>query len=55
MVGVVQVVIGLSGVVGLLLRYIGPVCIAVVLTLLGLSPLKMAAKYSAGHWGIAFM
>ena len=54
-VGAVQVVIGLSGVVGLILRYIGPVCIAVVLTLLGLSPLRTAAKYSARHWGVAFM
>ncbi|XP_029009907.1 solute carrier family 23 member 2 [Betta splendens] len=48
-----QVFLGLSGLVGLLLRYIGPLAIAPTINLIGLSLFAEAGKKSGGHWGIA--
>lgn len=48
-----QLVLGLSGLVGLVLRYIGPLAIAPTINLIGLSLFIEAGKKSGGHWGIA--
>lgn len=49
----VQIVLGLSGLVGLVLKYIGPLAIAPTITLIGLSLFIEAGKKCGSHWGIA--
>uniref|UniRef100_UPI003AAA2AC8 solute carrier family 23 member 1 n=1 Tax=Centroberyx gerrardi TaxID=166262 RepID=UPI003AAA2AC8 len=48
-----QIVLGFSGLVGLVLRFIGPLAIAPTINLIGLSLFIEAGKKSGGHWGIA--
>ncbi len=51
----VQVVIGVTGLMGLLLRFIGPLTIAPTIALIGLALFEAAADFSKHQWGIAFM
>ncbi|XP_026221547.1 solute carrier family 23 member 2 [Anabas testudineus] len=48
-----QIVLGLSGLLGLVLKYIGPLAIAPTINLIGLSLFTEAGKKCGGHWGIA--
>ncbi|KAK2880500.1 hypothetical protein Q8A73_023198 [Channa argus] len=48
-----QVILGFSGLVGLVLKFIGPLAIAPTINLIGLSLFSEAGKKSGGHWGIA--
>ncbi|XP_078695054.1 solute carrier family 23 member 2-like [Branchiostoma floridae x Branchiostoma belcheri] len=48
-----QVFLGFSGIVGLLMRFIGPLVIAPTITLVGLALLGAAADFAGKHWGIA--
>ncbi|TSS60368.1 Solute carrier family 23 member 2 [Bagarius yarrelli] len=48
-----QVVLGLSGLVGFVLKYIGPLAIAPTINLIGLSLFIQAGKKSGTHWGIS--
>ncbi|XP_021329513.2 solute carrier family 23 member 2 isoform X2 [Danio rerio] len=48
-----QLVLGLSGLVGLVLKFIGPLAIAPTINLIGLSLFIQAGQKSGAHWGIA--
>ncbi|MCI4380377.1 hypothetical protein PGIGA_G00239110 [Pangasianodon gigas] len=48
-----QVVLGLSGLVGFVLKFIGPLAIAPTINLIGLSLFIQAGKKSGAHWGIS--
>ncbi|XP_070828592.1 solute carrier family 23 member 2 [Chaetodon trifascialis] len=48
-----QIVLGFSGLVGIVLKYIGPLAIAPTINLIGLSLFIEAGKKCGGHWGIA--
>ncbi|XP_045893605.1 solute carrier family 23 member 2 [Micropterus dolomieu] len=48
-----QIVLGFSGLVGLVLKYIGPLAIAPTINLIGLSLFSEAGKKCGAHWGIA--
>lgn len=50
-----QVIIGFTGVIGLMLRFIGPLSIAPTIALVGLSLFEAAAGFSGQHWGLAFV
>ncbi|EDO43780.1 predicted protein [Nematostella vectensis] len=50
-----QVLIGVTGLMGVLLRFIGPVAIAPTITLIGLALFEVAAYHSAKQWGVAIM
>ncbi|KAF7707708.1 hypothetical protein HF521_018926 [Silurus meridionalis] len=50
-----QVVLGLSGLVGFVLKFIGPLSIAPTINLIGLSLFIQAGKKSGSHWGISAM
>ncbi|XP_030846221.1 solute carrier family 23 member 1-like [Strongylocentrotus purpuratus] len=50
-----QVLIGFTGTIGIMLRFIGPLSITPTICLIGLGLFKEAADFAAGHWGIAFM
>ncbi|XP_038077946.1 solute carrier family 23 member 1-like isoform X2 [Patiria miniata] len=52
---IVEVIIGFTGLIGIMLRYIGPLTIAPTITLIGLSLFGAASSFSSGHWGIAFL
>ena len=55
MASIVEVLIGLSGLVGLLLRFIGPLSIAPTICLIGLSLANVAADFCSKQWWIAIM
>ncbi|XP_075715508.1 solute carrier family 23 member 1-like [Rhinoderma darwinii] len=48
-----QLFLGFSGLIGLLLRFIGPLSITPTITLIGLSLFGEAGKKCGTHWGIA--
>ncbi|CAG5957612.1 unnamed protein product [Menidia menidia] len=48
-----QITLGFSGLVGLVLKFIGPLAIAPTINLIGLSLFIEAGKKCGGHWGIA--
>ncbi|KAG9490434.1 hypothetical protein GDO78_006005 [Eleutherodactylus coqui] len=50
-----QLFLGFSGLIGLLLRFIGPLSIAPTITLIGLSLFDEAGKKCGSHWGIAVL
>jgi solute carrier family 23 (nucleobase transporter), member 1 len=50
--GIVQMVVGYSGLVAKLLKYIGPVTIAPTIALIGLSLYPFGAPKAGTHWGI---
>ncbi|CAN9501232.1 unnamed protein product [Ophioblennius macclurei] len=50
---VVEVVIGLSGLPGLLLDYIGPLTITPTVSLIGLSVFNTAGERAGSHWGLS--
>lgn len=47
-----EIVIGYTGLVGRLLRFIGPVTIAPTIALIGLSLFKFGAPIAGQHWGL---
>ncbi|XP_039248296.2 solute carrier family 23 member 1-like [Styela clava] len=52
----VQFIIGITGAIGFLMKYIGPLTVAPTVTLVGLSLFGASADSFAGkHWGIAVM
>ncbi|CAH3124454.1 unnamed protein product [Pocillopora meandrina] len=48
-----QIVIGFTGLIGVLLRFIGPLTIAPTITLVGVALFHVAAEHAGNHWGIA--
>lgn len=50
---VTQVLIGCTGFVGILLKFIGPLTIAPTIALIGLSLAENVVDFSSKHWGIA--
>ncbi len=50
--GVVQMAIGYSGLIGKLLRFVGPVTIAPTIALIGLALYPFGAPTAGKHWGI---
>ncbi|XP_042192336.1 solute carrier family 23 member 3 isoform X2 [Callorhinchus milii] len=51
--GAVRVLLGLCGVYGLLSRHCGPMVLAPLLLIIGLSFYKEATHFSSSHWGIS--
>ena len=50
-----EVLLGLTGAVGVLLNYIGPLAICPTVSLLGLSLFRSAAVYGAHQWWICIL
>ncbi|XP_031420402.1 xan_ur_permease domain-containing protein isoform X2 [Clupea harengus] len=50
-----QVLVGFSGLIGLFMRFIGPLTIAPTISLIGLSLYDSAGMNAGNHWGIAAM
>ncbi len=50
-----QVFIGATGILGLMLNYIGPLSIAPTITLVSLSLFGPAADFAGVHWGMALL
>ncbi|KAM4619467.1 xan_ur_permease domain-containing protein [Polymixia lowei] len=50
-----QVVVGFSGLIGLFMRFIGPLTIAPTISLIGLSLFDSAGSSAGNHWGISAM
>ncbi|XP_041863889.1 solute carrier family 23 member 1 isoform X2 [Melanotaenia boesemani] len=53
MSSLVEVLIGLSGLPGLLLKYIGPLTITPTVSLIGLSVFTTAGDRAGSHWGLS--
>ncbi|KAM9355015.1 solute carrier family 23 member 1-like [Pholidichthys leucotaenia] len=52
---VLQIVVGFSGLIGFLMRFIGPLTIAPTVSLIGLSLYDSAGEKAGSHWGISAM
>ena len=52
---VLQVAVGLLGLVGFILKKIGPVTVAPAVALVGIGVLNPAAVRAGQHWGIAIL
>ncbi|XP_027595029.1 solute carrier family 23 member 1-like [Pipra filicauda] len=50
-----QIFVGFSGLIGFLMRFIGPLTIAPTITLVALPLFESAGNEAGQHWGIAFM
>lgn len=50
-----QIVVGFSGLIGFLMRFIGPLTIAPTITLIGLPMYNPAGAKAGTHWGISAM
>lgn len=50
-----QIVVGFSGLIGLIMRFIGPLTIAPTVSLIGLSLFDSAGNDAGSHWGISAM
>ena len=50
-----QVVIGFTGLIGVMLRWIGPLAIAPTIALAGLALFDVAASYAAKQWWITLV
>lgn len=50
-----QILLGFSGLIGFLMRFIGPLTIAPTISLIGLSLYDAAGVKAGTHWGIAAM
>ncbi|XP_041660825.1 solute carrier family 23 member 1-like [Cheilinus undulatus] len=50
-----QILVGFSGLIGLLMRFIGPLTIAPTISLIGLSLYDSAGSKLGSHWGISAM
>ena len=48
-----EIAIGASGIIGLLLRFIGPLTVAPTIILIGLSVAEYAFGLAGKHWGIS--
>ena len=48
-----QVFLGFTGIISILLKYIGPITIAPVISLIGLGVMEAAAEKAGQHWSIA--
>ena len=51
----VQIFLGISGLVGILMQFIGPMTIAPTIAMIGLSLFDVASGKAEGHWWIALM
>ncbi|KAG7167284.1 Solute carrier family 23 member 1-like 5 [Homarus americanus] len=50
-----QVIIGFTGMIGLLLKWITPLTVVPTITLVGMSLFDLASNEGSGHWGICLM
>lgn len=50
-----QILVGFSGLIGFLMRFIGPLTIAPIVSLIGLSLYDSAGDKAGSHWGISAM
>ena len=48
-----EMLIGMTGLLRILMRFIGPLTIATVITLIGLTLFKIPMLYARAHWGLA--
>ena len=53
MASLTQLVLGGTGLVGLLLRFIGPMTIAPTIALIGLGFTSVVTDFAQSHWGVA--
>ena len=53
--GGLHFLIGVTGLVGLFLRFIGPITIVPAITLVGLYIYKVTVKFSQTSWPVAFL
>ncbi|XP_014886245.1 solute carrier family 23 member 2-like isoform X2 [Poecilia latipinna] len=50
---VLQILVGFSGLIGFLMRFIGPLTIAPTVSLIGLALFDSAGVKAGSHWGIS--
>ena len=52
---ILQVTVGLTGIMGYLLKFVGPLCIAPTITLVGLALFEEATYFAQQNWAVSVM
>ena len=53
--GTFQMLVGLTGLIGLLLRFVGPITVVPPLTIIGLQVYKATTRFAKAQWGVAIL
>lgn len=53
--GMIHMLIGMTGIVGYLVRFIGPVTVVPALTAVSLYSFRATVKFAQAQWGIAYL
>jgi len=53
--GAFHMLVGLTGIVGFLLRFIGPITVVPALTIMALYVYSATVRFASAQWGIAMM
>ena len=53
--GTFQMLVGLTGMIGVLLRFVGPITIIPCLTIVGLQVYKATTRFAKSQWGISML
>lgn len=48
-----EIIVGFSGILGYIMKYIGPLVIAPTLMMIGIPLFKLSAENAGSQWGIA--
>jgi nucleobase transporter 1/2 len=55
LVGVIHMLMGATGLIGVLLRFIGPITVVPTILILGLTVADPILDFCVPNWGIAFL
>lgn len=54
-VGIAHALVGITGTVGVLMKFVGPITIIPTILLIGLAIYQVFSKFAGMHWGISGM
>ena len=53
--GTFQMLVGLTGLIGVLLRFVGPITVVPPLTIIGLQVYKATTRFAKAQWGVSLL
>ena len=53
--GAFQMLVGLTGLIGLLLKFVGPITIVPALTIIALQVYKATTRFAKAQWGVSML
>ena len=53
--GTFQMLVGLTGLIGVLMRFVGPITVVPPLTILALQVYKATTRFAKAQWGVSLL